>query len=169
MCIRDRNGTEVLSGSTITTTNAVHNVISSADSSSVRINDGLLVDGALDVGSNFTISNTTAITAILDEDDMSSNSATSLATQQSIKAFVESQTSAAGVLTVIDDSSSAVSVTIADDDLKIAGGNNITTSASGDSISVALDAAITGLTSVQIDSLNLQDNSIQLILMRTLN
>ena len=154
------NGTEVLSGTTITTVNAVHNVISSSDSSSVRINDGLLVDGALDVGSNFTISNTTAITSIVDEDNMASNSATALATQQSIKAYVDSQTSAAGVLTVIDDSSSAVSVTIADDDLKIGGGANITTSSSGDTLSVALDAALTGLTSVQIDSLNLQDNEI---------
>ena len=154
------NGTEVLSGSTITTASAVHNVISSSDSSSVRINDGLLVDGALDVGSNFTISNTTAITSIVDEDNMASDSATALATQQSIKAYVDSQTAAAGVLTVIDDSSSAVSVTIADDDLKIGGGANITTSSSGDTLSVALDAALTGLTSVQIDSLNLQDNEI---------
>jgi hypothetical protein len=154
------NGTEVLSATTVTTASAVHNVISSADSSSVRINDGLLVDGALDVGSNFTISNTTAIASIVDEDDMSSDSATALATQQSIKAYVDSQTSAAGVLTVIDDSSSAVSVTIADDDLKIAGGANVTTSSSGDTLTVALDAALTGLTSVQIDSLNLQDNEI---------
>ena len=149
------NGTEVLSGTTITTVNAVHNVISSADSSSVVINDGLQVDGPVDAGSQLTIANTTAVTSIVDEDDMSSNSATALATQQSIKAYVDSQTSAAGILTVIDDSSSAVSVTIADDDLKIAGGNNITTSASGDSISVALDAAVSGLTSIQVADINI--------------
>jgi hypothetical protein len=154
------NGTEVLSGTTVTTANAVHNVISSSDSSSVRINDGLLVDGALDVGSNFTISNTTAITSIVDEDDMASNSATALSTQQSIKAYVDSQTAAAGVLTVIDDSSSAVSVTIADDDLKIAGGSNITTSASGDTLTVALDAAPTGLTAITIDNININGNTI---------
>ena len=154
------NGTEVLTGTTITTVNAVHNVISSSDSSSVVVNDGLQVDGPLDAGSQLTVANTVAITSIVDEDDMASNSATALSTQQSIKAYVDSQTSAAGVLTVIDDSSSAVSVTIADDDLKIGGGNNITTTASGDTLSVALDAALTGLTSVQIDSLNLQDNSI---------
>jgi len=154
------NGTEVLSGTTITTANAVHNIISSSDSTSVRINDGLLVDGALDVGSNFSISNGTSINAINDQDDMSGNSATALATQQSIKAYVDSQTAAAGVLTVIDDSSTAVSVTIADDDLKIAGGANVTTSASGDVLTVALDAAVSGLTSLQVDSLNLQDNEI---------
>jgi hypothetical protein len=142
------NGTEVLSATTVTTANAVHNVISSSDSTSVRINDGLIVDGALDVGSNFTISNGTSINAIVDEDDMSSNSATSLATQQSIKAYVDAQTSAAGVVTIIDDSSSAMNVTIADDDIKIAGGANVTTSISGDTISVALDATLTSLTSV---------------------
>ena len=154
------NGTEVLSGTTVTTANAVHNVISSSDSSSVRINDGLLVDGALDVGSNFTISNTTAITSIVDEDNMASNSATALATQQSIKAYVDSEVSSAGILTVIDDSSSAVSVTISSDDLKIAGGANITTSASGDTLTVALDAAPTGLTAITIDNININGNTI---------
>jgi len=39
-------GTEVLSGTTVTTANAVHNVISSSDSSSVVFNDGIQVDGA---------------------------------------------------------------------------------------------------------------------------
>ena len=101
-------------------------------------------------------SSTTEIGNILDEDNMASDSATALATQQSIKAYVDSQTTSAGTLTVIDDSSSAVSVVIESDDLKIAGGANITTSASGDTITAALDAALTGLTSVQIDSLNLQ-------------
>ena len=105
-------------------------------------------------------SSTTEIGTILDEDNMASDSATALATQQSIKAYVDSQTTSAGTLTVIDDSSSAVSVVIESDDLKIAGGANITTSASGDTITAALDAALTGLTSVQIDSLNLQDNEI---------
>ena len=42
------------------------------------------------------------MTAILDEDDMTSNSATALATQQSIKAYVTSQIGS-GTLTVIDD------------------------------------------------------------------
>ena len=154
------NGTEVLSGTTITTANAVHNVISSSDSSSVRINDGLQVDGPVDAGSQLTIANTTAITAILDEDAMGSNSATELATQQSIKAYVDSEVSSSGVLTVIDDSSSAVSVTIASDDLKIAGGANITTSASGDVLTVALDAAVSGLTNLTVDNLNVNGNTI---------
>ena len=106
-------------------------------------------------------SSTTEIGSILDEDNMASDSATALATQQSIKAYVDSVASDADkTLTVIDDSSSAVQVVLANDDLKIAGGANITTTASGDTITAALGAALTGLTSVQIDSLNLQDNEI---------
>ena len=46
---------------------------------------------------------TTEIGSILDEDNFASDSATALATQQSIKAYVDSTASAAGTLTVIDD------------------------------------------------------------------
>ena len=42
---------------------------------------------------NLTLGTSTAVNAVLDEDDLTSNSATSLATQQSIKAYVDSQTS----------------------------------------------------------------------------
>jgi len=77
--------------SSVTSTAIVTNNISSSDSTAVRIDDALNVDGALDVGAGFTISNGTSITAILDEDAMGSNSATSLATQQSVKAYVDTQ------------------------------------------------------------------------------
>ncbi|OUW61153.1 MAG: hypothetical protein CBD63_02085, partial [Candidatus Pelagibacter sp. TMED203] len=57
--------------------------LSSADSSAIQINEGLNVDGSL------TLTGSTAVTSILDEDAMGSNSATALATQQSIKAYVD--------------------------------------------------------------------------------
>ena len=99
-----------------------------------KVKQGLLIgSSAVEIGN------------ILDEDNMASDSATALATQQSIKAYVDSQTTAAGTLTVIDDSSSAVNVVIETDDLKIAGGANITTSSSGDTLTAALDTALTGL------------------------
>ncbi len=47
--------------------------------------------GVLDVIGLFTINGSTSMNAILDEDNMSSDSATALATQQSIKAYVDSQ------------------------------------------------------------------------------
>jgi hypothetical protein len=65
-----------------------------------------------------------------------------------------------GDLTAVDDTSTTISVTLAQNSVKFAGGANITSSVSGTAITYALDTALTGLTSVQIDSLNLQDNSI---------
>ena len=77
--------------SSVTSTALVTNSISSSDSTAVRIDDALNVDGALDVGAGFTISNTTSITSIVDEDAMGSDSATALATQQSIKAYADTK------------------------------------------------------------------------------
>jgi hypothetical protein len=54
-----------------------------------NINDALSIDGDA----------TDAVTTTLDEDDMASDSATALATQQSIKAYVGTQTSTASSAT----------------------------------------------------------------------
>ena len=61
-------------------------------------NDAVTYDKIQNVAANSVIGNTTVSTAtptnvsILDEDDMASDSATSLATQQSIKAYVDANT-----------------------------------------------------------------------------
>ena len=65
--------------------------ITAEDSGAVQIEEGLRVTGALTVKDNITIGGTTTIQGILDEDDFSSNSATALATQQSIKAYITAQ------------------------------------------------------------------------------
>jgi hypothetical protein len=55
-------------------------------------------------GSGFKLGNTGAtVSSILDEDDMTSNSATALATQQSIKAYVDSQVATANELSELTD------------------------------------------------------------------
>ena len=59
--------------------------ISSDDSTIININDGLVVDGSL------TLQTGASVTGIADEDDMSSNSATQIATQQSIKAYADTK------------------------------------------------------------------------------
>jgi len=61
--------------------------ISSDDSTIININDGLVVDGSL------TLQTGASVTGIADEDDLSSNSATLLASQQSIKAYVDNEIS----------------------------------------------------------------------------
>jgi hypothetical protein len=53
---------------------------------------GVDVTGTI-VGDGLTLTTGATVTTVLDEDDMASNSATSLATQQSIKAYVDAHTS----------------------------------------------------------------------------
>ena len=65
-----------------------------------------------------------------------------------------------GDLTIVDDSSTTVTVALADDSVLFSGGANITTSISGNSISIALDGALTGLTAVTVDNLNIDGNTI---------
>ena len=79
----DNNGEDRL---TIALANTLDvNALSSADSAFVTVNDGLLVTG------NFTFDGGVSVSSILDEDTMSSNSATALATQQSIKSYVDTE------------------------------------------------------------------------------
>ena len=201
----------------VTSTALVTNTISSSDSTAVRIDDALNIDGALDVGAGFTISNGQSITSILDEDAMGSDSANALATQQSIKAYVDTQdaniasdtltltnktfdvegtgnsisnidvadlksgvldtdlssvsgsddtlASAKAIKSYVDsqvtaqdldfatDDSTALNIDLDSETLQVSGGANITTSGSGNTITIALDTSLTGLTSVTSTSL----------------
>jgi hypothetical protein len=72
--------------------------LSAADSSTININEGLIVDGTASVSGTLTASTSLAlatgatVTGILDEDAMGTNSATQLATQQSIKQYSDAAT-----------------------------------------------------------------------------
>ena len=66
--------------------------LSYADSAKlVTTSGGVDITGALTASTSLNIASSTTVDGILDEDDMSSNSATKLATQQSIKAYVDAQ------------------------------------------------------------------------------
>lgn len=84
---------------------------------------------------------TTTVTDILDQDDMSSNSATALATQQSIKAYVDSQVTAQD-LDFQGDSGGALSIDLDSEVLDIAGGTGIDTSGSSNTLTVAIDSTV---------------------------
>jgi len=82
---------------------------------------------------------------IKDEDNMSSNSATHLATQQSIKAYVDSQITAEDLDFAADSGSS--SVDLDSQTFTIAGGSQITSSASGQAVTLTIGsdpATLTG-------------------------
>ena len=87
-------------------------------------------------------------TSIKDEDNMSSDSASHLATQQSIKAYVDSQLTAQD-LDFQGDSGGALSIDLDSETLDIAGGTGIDTSGSGNTLTVAIDSTVTTLTGTQ--------------------
>ena len=106
---------QTYSGATLSATNGAVNIESySASKAGIVLNGsgdqitftsptlgfvGLVqVVGAITTNTSLNIASSTTVTGILDEDDMSSNSATKLATQQSIKAYVDAQVGAVDTL-----------------------------------------------------------------------
>ena len=85
--------------------------------------------------------------AILDEDNMASDSNTQLATQQSIKAFVEAQVTAEDLDITTD--SGTIAIDLDSETLTIAGGTGIDTTGSGNTITVAIDSTVATLTGTQ--------------------
>lgn len=79
-------------------------------------------------------------TAFKDEDNMSSDSATAVASQQSIKAYVDSQVTAQDL--DISDGSSTIAIDLDSETLGILGGTGITSSASGNNVTLAIDGTV---------------------------
>ena len=79
--------------------------------------------------------------AFLDEDNLASNSATKLASQQSIKAYIDSQVTASE-LDIAPDSGSVQNIDLDDEVLTFSGGNALTTSASGSTVTMSVDSSI---------------------------
>jgi hypothetical protein len=63
--------------------------LNAADSSQITIAEALRVNGATSLGTSLALATGATVTGILDEDAMGTNSATQLATQQSIKAYAD--------------------------------------------------------------------------------
>ena len=78
--------------------------------------------------------------AFLDEDDFASDSATKVASQQSIKAYVNSQVVAQDL--DISDGSSAIDIVLGTETLGLLGGTGITSTASGTNVTFAIDSTV---------------------------
>ena len=85
--------------------------------------------------------------AVLDEDNMASNSATQIATQQSIKAYVDSQVTAEDLDITTD--SGTIAIDLDSETLTVAGGTGLDTTGSGNTITVAVDSTVATLTGSQ--------------------
>ena len=85
--------------------------------------------------------------AFLDEDDMASDSATKVASQQSIKKFVEDKITAED-LDIITDSGN-IDIDLDGDNLTLSGGTGINSSATGTTVTHAIDSTVATLTGSQ--------------------
>ena len=91
---------------------------------------------------------TIGVTAFVDEDDMSSDSATLVPTQQSVKAYVDSQVTAQD-LDFQADTGGALSIDLDSETLTFTGGTGIDTSGSGNAVTFAIDSTVATLTGTQ--------------------
>tara|TARA_B100001059_G_scaffold236618_1_gene288300 strand:- start:390 stop:2774 length:2385 start_codon:yes stop_codon:yes gene_type:complete len=142
--------------------------VSSAAVEQIRIQDGVIVpvtDNDIDLGTSslqfkdlyingtanidsLVLSSGTTVTSILDEDDLTSNSATSLATQQSIKAYVDAQVTAQD-FDFSADSGGALNIDLDSESMTFTGGTGIDTSGSGNAVTFAIDSTVATLAGSQ--------------------
>ena len=101
--------------------------------------------GQVDFGS--LSDGTITINGFVDEDNMNSDSASLIPTQQSVKAYVDSQLTATD-LDFQGDTGGALSIDLDTESLTIAGGTNLNSAGSGNTLTLNLDSTLTGLTAV---------------------
>jgi hypothetical protein len=135
------NSAKIVKGSEIDT--EFNNI---ATSSATKANAN---DAALTGTTTFeTISDgTIAITAFVDEDNMASDSATLVPTQQSVKAYVDSQVTAQDL--DVTDGSTSIDIDLDSESLGILGGTGIDSTASGTGVTLAIDSTVATLTGSQ--------------------
>jgi hypothetical protein len=95
-----------------------------------------------------TLNGTISGTSIKDEDNMASDSASHLATQQSIKAYVDSQVTASD-LDFQADSGGALSIDLDSETMTFTGGTGIDTTGSANDVTFAIDSTVATLTGTQ--------------------
>ena len=86
--------------------------------------------------------------AFLDEDNMASDSDTKLASQQSIKAYVDAQITAQD-LDFVADSGGALSIDLDSESITFTGGTGIDTTGSGNTVTFAIDSTVATLAGTQ--------------------
>ena len=141
--------------------------VSSISTEQIRVQDGAVVpvtDNDIDLGASGAefkdlyidgvayvdsiAMPTTTVTDILDEDTMTSDSATALATQQSIKAYVDAQVTAQD-LDFQADTGGALNIDLDSETLTLTGGTGIDTAGSSNTVTFAIDSTVATLTGTQ--------------------
>ena len=144
-------------GTAITSTAAELNILDGVTATASELN---ILDGVTSTAAELNILDGKAF---LDEDDMSSNSATGIASQQSIKAYVDSQVTAQDLDATTD--SGTIDIDLDSETLTIAGGEGIDTSASSNTITIAGEDASTsnkGVASFSSDDFTVSSGAVSL-------
>ena len=110
--------------------------------------DTLGIGGSTGINTTVSGNNVHISVDFKDEDNMASNSATHAATQQSIKAYVDAQVTAQD-LDFQGDSGGALSIDLDSETLDIAGGTGVTTTGSGNTLTVAIGQPVATSDNVQ--------------------
>jgi fibronectin-binding autotransporter adhesin len=137
-------GSITINGSTISANDSTQITLAE----NIQTTGTLNVSGAATLATSLTLASGATVTSILDEDAMGSDSATALATQQSIKAYVDSQVTAQD-LDFQGDSGGALAVDLDSQTFTIAGGTGIDTAGSGQTLTVNIDSTVATLTGTQ--------------------
>ena len=126
-------------------------VLDGVTTGTVAAGRAVIVDSSLDITGfrNVTATGTSTfgslsdgsitITAFVDEDNMASNSATLVPTQQSVKAYVDSSS---GVLIFTTDDERDENIQLASEIMLFAGGTGMETSSDGNTITVSIDSSV---------------------------
>ena len=85
--------------------------------------------------------------ALKDEDNMASDSATHVPSQQSVKAYVDSQVTAQDLDVTTD--SGTIAIDLDSETLTVTGGTGLDSSATGNAVTLAIDSTVTTLTGSQ--------------------
>ena len=119
----------------------------SANNAWITMPFSITADNTIDINAgtvngitSLSFSSGATVTSILDEDNLASDSATALATQQSIKAYVDSQVTAQDL--DISDGSSTIDIDLDSETLSLLGGTGVTSAASGNGVTFSIGQSV---------------------------
>ena len=115
------------------------NLVDATFPNAPTVSAGLNVAGLVEFDS-LSGTGAVAITDILDADDMSGASATTLSTSESIKAYVDAQVTLQDL--DLSDGTDTISVDLDSETLSILGGTGVTSTATGNGVTLAIDGTV---------------------------